>query len=166
MSKKYLLIIMALGACAATPTTPTYQAGSSVEANAYNVVSAELSARLPGQDVRPYANCIMQNASAEEISKIAALGPGTAPDVIASVISRRQVSQCISRLASAGASGSASYANQQPSYQPVYTPQPRYSPPPMPVPVISIPAPQVAPITLPGSNTVRCISTGISTVCR
>lgn len=166
MFKKFIPLVLTLGACAAPSTyaPPTYQIGSPVEASAYKTAITNFAARLPNRNVGPLANCLMQNASKEEISRLAALGPGQASSaVMASIISRPQTGQCISRSVPAGAPRSAPTVTQQPSYQPVY--QPVYSPPVIQPPII-MPAPQVAPIQLPGSNTVRCISTGIHTVCR
>lgn len=162
MLKKFTLVILTLGACA---TTPAYHPQTAVDRNAYGVVSAAFSARLPGQPVQSYSNCVMQNASSAEVSRISGLGVGPdSSNLIASIISRPQTTQCIARIARAAPSQSARPTPPQPTYQ-VVVQQPTYQPPVMPAPIF-FPAPQVAPITLPGSNTIRCTTVGINTICR
>ena len=154
MLKRYLLLILPLGACAVTPLTPQeteigvahrlgaqacYQkvwvSNPSVMATYLNAVQGRLSNR----------------GNQSQISQAEAkLSP---------YISRVTLADC-RQLELTALQYVQQENQQQSSYQPVY------SPPAIQAPVINIPAPQVAPITLPGSNTTRCISTGISTICR
>lgn len=163
MQAKFLLLVLALGACA---TTPNYSSQTPTDRNAYGVVAANLSARIPGQNVQPYASCIMQNSTPAEILNISNAGVGVgSSNIISTIVARPQTSQCIARAARATPTRSATAPSsaapvQQASSQPVYFP------PIIQAPIVTFPTPQVTPLSLPGSNRVQCTNVGINTFCR
>lgn len=160
MLKKSLVAVLALGACATTPPSqPAYQSASGEAATAYRVVSEQLSRRMPGADVRPYANCIMSNATAQDLSNIAAAG-ARAGEAISQVVARPKASQCISAAARLAAPTRAQSTSPQPVYQAAQA-QPVF--PQVQMPVMNLPSPQ---ISMPGSNRVTCTHVGIQSICR
>ncbi|RJE81356.1 hypothetical protein [Paracoccus sp. JM45] len=84
-----------------TPTTPTVLDAAS-RTVARNVVNSEMQKRLPGVDVSPYTDCVVNNASTAELIDIAqasrAGASGTA-DSVASIVSRPATTQCIASAA-------------------------------------------------------------------
>lgn len=154
--KKSLLVVFALGACSSAPALQSYKPASGEAATAYQVTSREFTRRMPGADVRPYADCVMSNATSDEVSKIATAG-ARAGDAIAQVVARPQTAQCIAQAAQRGraAPASAQSAFQQPVAQPVF--------PQIQIPAMTAPSPQ---ITMPGASRVTCTHVGVQTICR
>ncbi len=68
---------------------------------ARDVVNREMARKLPGKNVAPYTDCIINNATAGEITTLAgiALGQGSAIEPVAAIIRRPETSQCIARVA-------------------------------------------------------------------
>ena len=65
---------------------------------ARTVVSAEMAKRLPGRNVAPLTDCVVQNASMAELADLAAMqGKPGAANAVASIVSRPATSQCIAR---------------------------------------------------------------------
>lgn len=65
---------------------------------ARQVVSAEMAKRLPGRNVAPLTDCVVQNASMAELADLATLqGKPGAAGAVASIVSRPATSQCIAR---------------------------------------------------------------------
>ncbi|WP_410216885.1 hypothetical protein [Paracoccus sp. (in: a-proteobacteria)] len=69
---------------------------------ARNVVNTEMQRRLPGVNVAPYTDCVINNASTAELIDIAqasrAGASGTA-DSVAAIVSRPATTQCIATAA-------------------------------------------------------------------
>lgn len=109
MFNKSIPVIFLLGACS---STPAYQAKTPTDRYVLAIVTASLYERLPGQQAKPYANCIMQNATSSEISKISELGIGPASsDLMASIVRRPQTTQCIARIARPSTQPTVSYSD-------------------------------------------------------
>ncbi|MDB6180123.1 hypothetical protein [Paracoccus fistulariae] len=74
---------------------------------ARNVINTEMQKRLPGANVAPYTDCVINNATTAELIDIAQASTsgvsGTA-DSVATIVSRPATTQCIASAArSAGA---------------------------------------------------------------
>ena len=83
-------------------TQPTTTLDSSTRAVARDVVNREMSKRLPGRNVAPYTDCVLNNASMAELSDIAARGvsdTGTAASSVATIVQRPAATQCIAKVA-------------------------------------------------------------------
>ena len=65
------------------------------------VVNREMAKRLPGANVAPYTDCVMQNASTAELASIADAGATGAGDAVASIVGRPATTQCIAGAAAA-----------------------------------------------------------------
>lgn len=84
-----------------TPTTPTVLDAAS-RTVARNVVNSEMQKRLPGVDVSPYTDCVVNNATTAELIDIAQAsraGAGGTADSVASIVSRPATTQCIASAA-------------------------------------------------------------------
>ena len=68
---------------------------------ARTVVNREMARRLPGANVAPYTDCVINNASASEIASIAQSDASGAAGSVASIVGRPGTSQCIAQAASA-----------------------------------------------------------------
>ena len=82
------------------PTTTTLD--NSTRAVARDVVNREMAKRLPGRNVAPYTDCVINNASMAELSDIAARGvtdTGTAASSVATIVQRPDTTQCIAKVA-------------------------------------------------------------------
>ena len=69
---------------------------------ARNVINTEMQKRLPGANVAPYTDCVINNASMAELSDIAARGvtdTGTAASSVATIVQRPDTTQCIAKVA-------------------------------------------------------------------
>lgn len=81
--------------------TPTVLDAASRQV-ARNVVNREMQARLPGVNVAPYTDCVVNNATTAELIDIAQMSrsgvAGTA-DSVASIVSRPATTQCIASAA-------------------------------------------------------------------
>lgn len=71
---------------------------------ARNVVNNEMQRRLPGVNVAPYTDCVINNATTAELIDIAQMSrsgvAGTA-DSVATIVSRPPTTQCIAAAARA-----------------------------------------------------------------
>lgn len=69
---------------------------------ARSVVNSEMQKRLPGVNVAPYTDCVVNNATTAELIDIAQMSrsgvAGTA-DSVAAIVSRPATSQCIASAA-------------------------------------------------------------------
>ena len=110
------VVSLALAGCVAPVTTapppavvnpppvapPTSSIDSSTRAVARDVVNREMAKRLPGRNVAPYTDCVLNNASMAELSDIAARGvsdAGTAASSVATIVQRPAATQCIAKVA-------------------------------------------------------------------
>lgn len=83
-------------------TQPTTTLDNSTRAVARDVVNREMAKRLPGRNVAPYTDCVINNASMAELSDIAARGvtdAGTAASSVATIVQRPDTTQCIAKVA-------------------------------------------------------------------
>ena len=85
----------------ATPATPTVLDAASRQV-ARNVVNSEMQKRLPGVNVAPYTDCVVNNATTAEMIDIAQMsraGASGTADSVASIVSRPATTQCIAAAA-------------------------------------------------------------------
>ncbi len=70
---------------------------------ARTAVNQEMARRLPGANVAPYTDCVINNATAAELAEIGRLATsgGNAGNAVASVVGRPATSECIARAAAA-----------------------------------------------------------------
>ncbi len=105
-----LAAVAVLAGCVAVPptgpvvTTPTAPVVAPpvqpANAIARQVVSSEMARRLPGRNVAPLTDCVVQNATMAELADIAALqGQAGAASAVAAIVSRPATAQCIQRAA-------------------------------------------------------------------
>jgi len=89
------------GPIVTTPTAPVITAPAQPSnAVARQVVSSEMARRLPGRNVAPLTDCVMQNATMAELADIASLqGQSGAAGAVAAIVSRPATAQCIQRAA-------------------------------------------------------------------
>ncbi len=83
-------------------TNPGTTLDSSTRAVARDVVNREMAKRLPGRNVAPYTDCVLNNASMAELSDIAARGvgdAGSAASSVATIVTRPAATQCIAKVA-------------------------------------------------------------------
>ncbi|TWI34968.1 hypothetical protein [Paracoccus sulfuroxidans] len=64
------------------------------------VINREMARRLPGANVAPYTDCVIDNASASELASIVSSGDAGAAGTVAGIVGRPATSQCIARAAS------------------------------------------------------------------
>lgn len=86
---------------APVPTTPTSLDAAS-RAAAQGAITTAMQARLPGTNVSPYTNCIMQNATTAELIDIAQMSRANVPgvaDSVATIVRRPATAACISAAA-------------------------------------------------------------------
>lgn len=85
----------------AVVTTPTVLDAASRQV-ARTVINAEMEKRLPGANVAPYTDCVVNNATTAELIDIAQASragvSGTA-DSVAAIVSRPATTQCIAAAA-------------------------------------------------------------------
>ncbi len=85
------------------PVPPiTEQVTPAMRAAAQQVVSREMAKRLPGVNVAPYTNCVMQNANLAEVTDLASMSAGDnarAAGAVASIVQRPATTQCIAAVA-------------------------------------------------------------------
>jgi len=75
-------------------------APDAARSNARVVVNREMARRLPGANVAPYTDCVMQNATSAELATIADSAT-SASGTVASIVSRPTTTQCIAGAAAA-----------------------------------------------------------------
>lgn len=71
------------------------------QGTARTVVNREMARRLPGANVAPYTDCVINNASASELASIAQADNSGAAGAVAGIVGRPATSECIARAASA-----------------------------------------------------------------
>jgi hypothetical protein len=71
------------------------------QSSARVVVNREMAKRLPGANVAPYTDCVLQNATTAELASIADAGAAGAGNAVASIVGRPATSQCIAGAAAA-----------------------------------------------------------------
>ncbi|SNT72669.1 hypothetical protein [Paracoccus seriniphilus] len=89
----------------ATTTTPTVLDAASRQA-ARTAINSEMQKRLPGVNVQPYTDCVVNNATTAEmidIARLAASDSTGAANSVAAIVSRPATTQCIASAASAAA---------------------------------------------------------------
>ncbi|MDB6178495.1 hypothetical protein PAF17_13410 [Paracoccus sp. Z330] len=105
---------LTLAACVAplpttgpAPTAPVTTAPTTLDAAsrqaARTVINSEMQKRLPGVNVAPYTDCVVNNATTAEmidIAQMSAAGSVGAADSVASIVSRPATTQCIASAAS------------------------------------------------------------------
>ncbi|MBK4214872.1 hypothetical protein JJJ17_02920 [Paracoccus caeni] len=86
---------------APVPTTPTVLDAASREV-ARNVINREMQSRLPGANVAPYTDCVINNATTAEmidIAQAAQSGVAGTANSVATIVSRPATTQCIAAAA-------------------------------------------------------------------
>ncbi|WBU54808.1 hypothetical protein [Paracoccus sp. SCSIO 75233] len=87
---------------AAQPPAQTSTLDSATRAVARDVVNREMAKRLPGRNVAPYTDCVVNNASMAEMADIAQRGlndPSSAASSVAVIVQRPAATQCIAKVA-------------------------------------------------------------------
>lgn len=87
-----------------TPPPPTEQVTPAMRTAARQVVNREMAKRLPGVNVSPYTDCVIQNANTDDIIDLASMSAGDssgAPGKVAAIVQRPSTTQCISAAARA-----------------------------------------------------------------
>lgn len=82
------------------PVASVPNADMAARATARVVVNREMARRLPGANVAPYTDCVIDNASASELASIVTAGDAAAASMVAGIVGRPATSQCIARAAS------------------------------------------------------------------
>lgn len=86
---------------ATTPAIPTVLDAASRQV-ARTVINTQMQSRLPGANVAPYTDCVINNATTAELIDIAQASragvSGTA-DSVATIVSRPATTQCIASAA-------------------------------------------------------------------
>ncbi|MFH5775698.1 hypothetical protein [Paracoccus broussonetiae] len=89
------------GVPAPAPTVaPPVVVPDAARSNARVVVNREMARRLPGANVAPYTDCVMQNATSAELATIAD-SASSASSTVAGIVSRPTTTQCIAGAAAA-----------------------------------------------------------------
>lgn len=85
------------------PTLPPVAAPApdAMRSSARVIVNREMAKRLPGANVAPYTDCVMQSATTAELTSIAEAGALGAGDAVAAIVGRPATTQCIARAAAA-----------------------------------------------------------------
>ncbi|MDO5529253.1 MAG: hypothetical protein Q4F71_07605 [Paracoccus sp. (in: a-proteobacteria)] len=86
---------------APAPTPPTTTVDAAARTVARTAINREMARRLPGVNVAPYTDCVVNNASMAEIADIARAASNTeaTANAVAAVVRRPATSQCIARVA-------------------------------------------------------------------
>lgn len=84
---------------ATLPPVVTPNPDIAVRNSARVVVNREMARRLPGANVAPYTDCVMQNATTAELAGIA--DSADASGAVASIVGRPSTTQCIAGAAAA-----------------------------------------------------------------
>lgn len=81
------------------PPVMTPNPDAAVRSSARVIVNREMARRLPGANVAPYTDCVLQNATTAELADISqSANPSGA---VASVVGRPSTTQCITGAAAA-----------------------------------------------------------------
>lgn len=73
---------------------------AAVRSSARVVINREMARRLPGANVAPYTDCVMQNATTAELAGIADASDN-ASSAVAAIVARPATTQCIASAAAA-----------------------------------------------------------------
>ncbi|UXU75275.1 MULTISPECIES: hypothetical protein [unclassified Paracoccus (in: a-proteobacteria)] len=82
-------------------TAPAPAPDAAIRSSARVVVNREMAKRLPGANVAPYTDCVMQNATTAELASIADSANTGASSAVAAIVARPATSQCIAGAAAA-----------------------------------------------------------------
>lgn len=82
-----------------TPPVVVPNPDVAVRSSARVVINREMARRLPGANVAPYTDCVLQNATTAELADIAQ--STNASGAVASVVGRPATTQCIAGAAAA-----------------------------------------------------------------
>lgn len=82
-----------------TPPVVVPNPDVAVRSSARVVINREMARRLPGANVAPYTDCVLQNATTAELADIAQ--SPSASGAVASVVGRPATTQCIAGAAAA-----------------------------------------------------------------
>ena len=74
---------------------------AAIRSSARVVINREMAKRLPGANVAPYTDCVLQNATTAELASIADSASGGAGNAVAAIVGRPATTQCIAGAASA-----------------------------------------------------------------
>ncbi len=74
---------------------------AAIQSSARVVVNREMAKRLPGANVAPYTDCVMQNATTVELTGIANSDAAAAGNAVAAIVGRPATTQCIASAAAA-----------------------------------------------------------------
>ncbi|WP_313351386.1 hypothetical protein [Paracoccus sp. (in: a-proteobacteria)] len=74
---------------------------AAIQSSARVVVNREMAKRLPGANVAPYTDCVMQNATTVELTGIANSDAAAAGNAVAAIVGRPATTQCIAGAAAA-----------------------------------------------------------------
>lgn len=77
---------------------------AAVRSSARVVINREMAKRLPGANVAPYTDCVIQNATTAELASIADSAATGSSGAVASIVSRPATTQCIAGAAAAAKS--------------------------------------------------------------
>lgn len=95
-----------IGTGPATPAAPAVTAPTMLDAAsrqvARNVINSEMQKRLPGVNVAPYSDCVINNASTAELIDLAQAsraGVAGAGESVAAIVTRPATTQCIAAAA-------------------------------------------------------------------
>ena len=75
---------------------------AAIRSSARVVVNREMAKRLPGRNVAPYTDCVVNNASMAEVADIAARGVNdttSAASSVAVIVQRPEPTQCFAKVA-------------------------------------------------------------------
>ncbi|MFB9224986.1 hypothetical protein [Paracoccus cavernae] len=86
----------------ATPVAPVVP-GAAAQSSARLAINREMARRLPGANVAPYTDCVVNNATGAEMADIGRLSAAGSniSDAVAAVVARPATTQCIAGAASA-----------------------------------------------------------------
>lgn len=74
---------------------------AAVRSNARVVINRAMAKSMPGANVAPYTDCVIQNATTAELANIAEVGDAGASAPVAAIVSRPTTTQCIAGVAAA-----------------------------------------------------------------
>lgn len=84
---------------ATLPPVATPSPDLAVRSTARLVINREMAKRLPGANVAPYTDCVIQNATTAELAGVA--DSANASGAVASIVGRPATTQCIAGAAAA-----------------------------------------------------------------
>lgn len=81
------------------PPVATPNPDAAVRSSARVVINRQMAKNMPGIDIAPYTDCVVQNATTAELAGIADSASPSAP--IAEIVKRPATSACLGRLMAA-----------------------------------------------------------------